>query len=62
MLMSLSIHLHGLHLDTQYGHVSIRVSVCLSQAAIVLKRLNGLNWFLAHMLLLTYPMLCFKEI
>jgi len=30
MLMSLSIHLHGLHLDTQYGHVSMRVSVCLS--------------------------------
>ena len=42
--------------------LSVSVSVCLSQVSILLKRLNGLSWFLAWRLPSTYPTLCFKEI
>jgi len=41
--------------DHAAGLVTLSVSVCLSQASIVSKRMNGSSWFLATGLLSTYP-------
>jgi len=41
---------------------SVRPSVCLSQADIVSKRLDGFCWLLAWELPLTHPKLCYLEI
>ena len=55
---------HGWLGDT--GSDSLRLcvclSVCLSQAGIVSKRLDGSRWFLARRLPSTYPTQCFMEI
>jgi len=49
---------------TSYGLVSVSVSmsVSLSQVGVLLKRMNGIIWFLACGLLSTSPTLCFKEV
>ena len=45
---------------TSYGPVS--VSVCLSQVGVLSKWMDRSSWFVACVLLSTYPTLCYKEI
>jgi len=44
------------------AHLSVRLSVCLSQAGTVSKRLAEPSWFSAWKLPFTYPTLCYAEI
>ena len=45
-----------------FAVVSVRPSVCLSQAGIVSRRLEESRWLLAWRLLSTYPTMCCKKI
>ena len=45
-----------------YRYIPMSVCVHPSQVGVLLKRLNGLSWFLARRLPSTCPTLCFKEI
>jgi len=46
----------------RYGMVSVCPSVCLSQAGVMSKRLDGSGWFSAQRLPSAHSILCFRGI
>ena len=53
---------HASHVSTVLAMVRVCLSVCLSQVAVLLKRLDKSKWCLVWRLSSTYPTVCFKEI
>ena len=61
-LITMPTPYHSVFVVRRYGSMVYAIALCLVQVEVLLKRLNGLSWFLAWRPISTYPTLCSKEI